>query len=104
MPPGSKPISFGEFLQFIGIWFAMATTIGFRQKDFWYDDARKLECHSRIPPYNFSYVMTAYRYNLIYSHLSFTTLPIPNFPDEFWEMRQLEEIWNKNMSEVFIPY
>ena len=32
---GLKPITFGEFLHFVGLWFLMATIIGPQQSDFW---------------------------------------------------------------------
>ena len=32
---GPKPITFGEFLHFVGLWFLMASIIGPQQSDFW---------------------------------------------------------------------
>ena len=32
---GQKPITIGEFLHFVGLWFLMATIIGPQQSNFW---------------------------------------------------------------------
>jgi hypothetical protein len=91
-----KDVTYGEFLQFIGLWLMMATIQGFQRRDFW---SVCLVNMFATAPYRFNDIMPRGRFEDILSSLSYTNRGAPAYSDPFWEVRQLIESWNSNMSE-----
>jgi hypothetical protein len=94
------PITFGEFLQFIGIWLYMATTAGFSRSD-WFS-GKKIDRWEGAPC-RFNDVMSGRRFEAIIAALRFTATPAPTFQDKFHEVRDLIFAWNNNMTDTFSP-
>lgn len=94
-------VNVGEMLQFIGIWFAISTEVGFERDDYWRYEG-KLYDKDRVPKYNFVGYMSKTRYNIIMSSLHFTDEPAPTYHDKFWRIRKMVEMWNINMATVFV--
>lgn len=95
-----QPITFGEFLQFVGMWLYMSTTAGFRRSD-WFS-------HKKIDrwdgaPFRFNDIMSGNRFEAIISALTFTAAPQPPYRDKFYEVRDIIKAWNENMKAVFSP-
>ena len=100
LPHGEKPILYGEFLCWIGLWMLMGTIIGPQRQE--------LRATSPInafhgAPLHLSIWMTRTRFEAILSALTFTDIASPTFVDKFWEVRQMVEAWGTNMKENFIP-
>ena len=55
----------------------------------------------RAPPYNFNLLLSKARFLLITKHLSFCSSTPPAFRDKFWRVREMINVWNRNMAEVF---
>jgi Transposase IS4 len=94
------PITFGEFLQFIGIWLYMAITAGFNRAK-WF--SRENIDHWDGAPCRFNNIMSGRRFEAIIAALRFTATPVPPFQDKFHEVRDLISAWNDNMTETFSP-
>ena len=92
------PLTFGEFLQFIGIWLYMSTTAGFKQKD-WFSP-KKVDRWEGAPC-RFNDIMSGKRFEAIIAALTFTASPAPPFHDKFHEIRDLVKAWNENMRNSF---
>jgi len=94
------PVTFGEFLQFIGIWLYMATTAGFNRAE-WFS-GKKIDRWDGAPC-RFNDIMSGRRFDAIIAALRFTAIPFPPFQDKFHEVRELIRAWNDNMTETFSP-
>ena len=95
-----EEMTLGELLTFIGIQLFMSTLTGFKKRDFWSSAPITIE-HGA--PYRFNWFMSLYRYEAILESLAFTGRRAPEFVDRFWEVREMIEVWNKNMEDVFSP-
>ena len=95
----SEHVSYGELLQFIGIWSYICTTVGFERREFWSIGNSK----KRDTPMKFNVIMPRRRFEDILTSLTFTADALPPFQDKFWEVRSLIEAWNFNMEENFSP-
>jgi hypothetical protein len=95
-----KPLTFEEFLQFVGIWLYMSTTAGFSHSD-WF--SQKKVDRWEGAPFRFNDIMSGKRFETIILALTFTASPIPSFCDKFYEVRDLINAWNNNMMDVFSP-
>ena len=97
-----KQTTMGEFLRWIGIWFFLSTTSGYRRRDYWSNVPPNLE--DSLPPYRFHHWMTKQRFDSILRHLSFIhKSQRPRFIDKFWKIRELVKQFNANMATVFSP-
>jgi hypothetical protein len=47
--------------------------------------------------------MSKNRFEAILSNLRFTKSATPSFKDRFWQVREMIDHWNRNMSEFFVP-
>ena len=90
-----KPVTFGEFLQLMGIWLYMSTTAGFSRSD-WFSQKKVDQWEGA--PFCFNDIMSGKRFETIISALTFTASPIPSFCDKFYEVRDLINAWNNNMN------
>jgi Transposase IS4 len=94
-----EPVSYGEFLQWIGIWFLMATTHFDNRRDFW--SIQNVDYYFGAP-YRLHDLMSRNRFENILRALRFTNVQPPAFRDRFWEVRQMLDAWNSNMTAEFI--
>ena len=100
LPHGEKPILYGEFLCWIGLWMLMGTIIGLQRQEFW----------ATIPidafhgaPLHLGIWVTRTQLEAMLSALTFTDIASPTFVDKFWEVLQMVEAWGTNMKDNFIP-
>ena len=95
----SARLSYGEYLQFVGMWLLISTTVGFERRDFW---AKKKD-NDRDTPFKFNEIMSRHRFKEILKELNYTNENKPLYPDKFWEVRQMLDAFNDNMEKEFIP-
>lgn len=95
-----KQLTFGEFLQFLGLWLYMSTLSGFRRSDYWSSKPVSMRMGA---PYRFNEFMALKRFEAILIALAYTDEAPPLYQDRFWEVRQVITAWNKNMSDIFTP-
>ena len=50
-----RPLTYGEWLRWIGIWMQMSTTVGFDQQAFWNVEIKQGECPT---PYRYNELMS----------------------------------------------
>ena len=95
-----RPVEWGEFIRFLGLWFHMACYVGHSRADFWSQ-------HSVDPfdgaPVRFHAYMTQRRFDAILSCLTFTNKPPPACRDKFHCVRDLIAAFNSNMKDIFFP-
>ena len=97
---GHHELSYGEFLQWIGIWLLMATLVGPDRTDFWsLSDIDKF----KGAPFHLHKYMSRTRFGMILKCIFYTIDKPPAYRDRFWEVRQMLDAWNKNMNDNFIP-
>ena len=97
---GDNPLTFGEFLRFVGIFFLMATTSFENRRDFWSTSTISM---FKGAPFRFNELMSRYRFDAIVAALRLTSSQPPAYKDRFWEVRDLIAAWNKNMDSNFNP-
>ena len=94
------PVNYGEFLHWLGLWFLMATIIGPECMEFW--SIGEVDCfvgaQMRLGTF-----MSRKRFEAILKALAITARQPPTFSDHFWEVREIIEAWNANMTEQFTP-
>ena len=95
-----EALGYAEFLQFLGIWMHISTTVGFQRRDFW--SSSSSNSSDRDTPFKFNAVMPKHRFEAILSALTYTQAPPPNHQDRFWEVREMLRAWNENMDEEFV--
>jgi len=87
-------------LQFIGLWFFMATLSGFPRRD--YFSVQEIN-NIGGAPYRLNCWMSGRRFEAILSALMYTKREPPKFCDKFWEVRNLITAWKQNMHDIFSP-
>ena len=95
-----RPVTFGELLRWIGIWFYMATCKGYSRDDFW--SSRPIDEFVGAPT-RFNKWMSKRRFDYILGALVFHATPPPLCQDRFHFVRELINAWNENMADKFIP-
>ena len=95
-----QPVTYGEFLHWLCLWFLMATITGPDCSDFW--SLGVVDCFV-CAPMRLGHLMSRKRFEAILKALSYTSRQCPAFRDRFWEVRQMLDAWNTNMMEQFMP-
>jgi hypothetical protein len=80
---GGAPVTFGEFLRFLGLWLYMSTLKGFRRSDFW--SGKKVSMYEGAP-YRLTEFMSMKRFEAILLALTYTDRIPPIYKDRFWEV------------------
>ena len=93
-------VSYGEFLSWLGLWFLMATINGPESTDFW--SMGEVDCFVGAPM-RLGTFMSRKWLEAILKALKITARQPPAFSDCFWEVREIIEAWNANMTEQFTP-
>jgi Transposase IS4 len=101
--PETEPITYGEFLRWLGLWFLMATIDGPARIDYWRVDKKRSDSRFDRAPYRLNDIMSRNRFDTILRRLCLTNMQQPTYRDRFWEVRQLIQAWNENMSHNFSP-
>ena len=94
------PVSYGVFLHWLGLWFLMATINGPECTDFW--SMGEVDCFVGAPT-RLGTFMSRKQFEAILKALAITGRQPPAFSDCFWEVREITEAWNANMTEQFTP-
>ena len=93
-------MTYGEFLCWLGLLFPMATITGPDRTAFL--SMGEVDCFVGAPM-QLGHFMSKKRFEEILKALSFTSRQPPAFRDCFWEVREMLDAWNTNMTEQFTP-
>jgi hypothetical protein len=93
-----KPVMYGEFLLFLGLWLLMCTTHFEQRRDF-FNKRGAFTPFDKVPFYLGDY-MTGYRFEQLVSALRYTNNKPPSYLDKFWEVRDMIMAWNENMKKI----
>mmetsp|Transcript_12834 Transcript_12834/g.18412 ORF Transcript_12834/g.18412 Transcript_12834/m.18412 type:complete len:341 (+) Transcript_12834:77-1099(+) len=96
----STPLSYGEFLTYLGVWFLMATCFVGDRREFWSSDNPSPWSGA---PFRVNQWISQSRFDAITQALRYTNEKGPEFRDTFHPVRQLITAWNENMFKVFLP-
>ena len=96
----NNPVSYGEFLCWIGLWILMSTVDGSDRRSFW--SSKDINMFDGAP-FRLTHYMSRNRFEEILSAISYTNKCPPQMLDKFWEIRELIDAWNDNMEEEFLP-
>ena len=89
-----------EYIQWVGCWLYMACWVGIEIRRDWWSTTTSLM--AKGTPLRLNRIMSRNRFDSIISDLRFTNREVP-YEDGFLQMRQLEEAWNHNMAQQFLP-
>ena len=95
-----QPMTYGEFLHWLGLWFLMATITGPDRTAFL--SMVEVDCFVGAPM-QLGHFMSKKRFEVILKDLSFTSRQRPAFQDRFWEVQEMLDTWNTNMTEQLTP-
>jgi hypothetical protein len=96
----SDPLSWDEFLRFLGLIFLMATSQGSAKREFWANDVPQLFSGA---PFRLNSFMSRRRFELILRSLSFTLEPPPSFKHPFHQVNELVQAFNTHTPACFSP-
>ena len=91
------PVSYGEFLCCLGLWLLMSTLNGPDCTDFW--SMGEVDCFIGAPLRLGSFMSRKW-FEAILKALAITARQPRAFRDCFWEVREILEAWNANMTTV----
>ena len=99
-PAGTKVLTYGEFLRWIGLWLLMSTNKlgGVTRRDFWQTTPPSIKTGA---PFRLNEFMSRYRFEQILKNIKYTEKNCPGYEDKFFEVREMIELWNKNVQSVF---
>ena len=100
LPPRQKPILYGEFLCWIGLWMLMGTLVSLQRHEFW--ATHSINAFNGAP-LHLGVWMSRNWFDTILSSLSFTNVAPPTFLDKFWEIQQMVEASRTNMRDNLLP-
>ena len=94
-----KPLTYGEFLRWLGVWLLIASEVGWSRHDYWKTTGQEDPFDG--PMMRMNEFMSRDRFDNILNALTFTDQKPPSYNDKFWEVRQLIDAWNKNMDITY---
>ena len=86
---GTTPVTFGDFLRFLGICLLMSMYSGWNVDQFWNYDVVPHNQEEDPCPNNFKTFMPKRHFLSINQYLVFTNDQKPAFVDKFWSVRQI---------------
>ena len=96
----SVPMDLQEYIQWVGCWLYMACWVGIESCRYWW--YIMTPSMAKCAPFRLNRIMPRNRFDSILGALSFNNIEVP-YEDGFLQMRQLEEDWNQNMAQQFLP-
>ena len=93
-----EKLSYGEFLQWIGVWILISTVDGTDCHWFW---STKEVDPFKGAPFCVTFFISHRRFENILINLGYTKNAPPPFRDRFLEVREMLSLWNKNMGTQF---
>ena len=96
----SEPLTWEEFLRFLGLIFLMATTQGVARNEFWANDVPAIFFGA---PFRLHSYMSRRRFELILKHLKFTLDDPPPFKHPFHAVNPLIDAFNSHTQMCFSP-
>jgi Transposase IS4 len=95
------PISYGEFLRFLGVFFLVGTIEGPDRRQFFASEDVNVFTGA---PFRVRAFMSRNRFEDILYSLEYTLRDPPTtYNDRFFYVRDLIDAWNKNMHDCFLP-
>ena len=92
-----ESVTYGEFLMWLGLWFLMANVVGPSRDAFFQTKfVMNLDAPFRLTKY-----MSRKRLNQVLSAMRYTNKDPPSYKDQFFDVRQMLDAWNYNMTDVF---
>ena len=96
----SAPMDIQEYIQWVRCWIYMACWVGIEShRDWWSTTTPSM---AKCAPFRLNRIMSLNRFDYILSAFRFTNREVP-YEDGFLQMRQLEEAWNQNIAQQFLP-
>ena len=95
-----NPVTYSEFLVWIGLWILMSTVDGSDRHGFWSN--KDINIYEGAP-FRLTSFMSCKHFEEILNCISYTSNNPAEMLNRFWEVRELIGAWNKNMGEMFIP-
>ena len=89
-----------DYIQWASCWLYMSCWVGIESRRDWLSTTTPPM--AKCDPFRLNHIMSCNRFDSILSALSFTNREVP-YEDGFLKMRQLEEAWNQNMAQQFVP-
>ena len=93
------PITYGELLHWIGLWVMMSTVAGSDHRSFWLTHDLDIFDGSFFTLSNY---MTQTWFENILNNLTYMNKKPPEFRDQFWEVRDMLDCWNRNFVPTWI--
>jgi hypothetical protein len=94
----SDPLSWEEFLRFMGILFLLATTQGIPRQMFWASDSPDIFSDA---PFRLHAYMSRRHFESILKNLKFTTKECPSFKHPFHPVSNLIAAYNQHTHTIF---
>ena len=95
-----EPLSYGELIQWIGIWVLLSTVDGPDRRSFW--SSKDVDMYEGAP-FRLSSLMTRNWFENILSAMMYTSNEPPVYVDQFWEVRQLIDVGMQIWPTTFHP-
>jgi len=92
------PVTYGELLHWLELWFLMSTMQFDNWKDFWPTESPDMFAGA---PWRLLDYMSSNWFENLLSALKLTDKDPPAYKDQFWEVRKLIDEWNANMMATF---
>ena len=96
----SDLVTYGEFVQWIGLWIMVSTVAGTDHQSPWSTCDLDIfqGCFFMLSNY-----MTQTRFENILNNLTYTNMDPHEYKDRFWQVCNMLDCWNKNMAIMFLP-
>ena len=95
-----QQLTYGEFLQWLGLWILMLTRVGSDQHSFW--TLEKIDMFDSSG-FHLTELMSTNCFEATLTALSYVDHDPPVLLDCFWGVQWLIDAWNQNLAENFLP-